>query len=251
LRVLVTLVVLASAVLAAWPAQASHADGTYDIPVWFTWAKGELDVYIVPPSHGQVVNGNGVLGGDPVNEANPLTSSYLRATEDSIANWNLAIATYAPAWLQDGLVIRGPYVVGRDVPAFVGPIAQWPADIVIVFDETKGGILGVAVSGHPCIVDNSRFLSSSFTYEDMFNINGQEYGHCLGLNHVVDGHPVDDVMNGGYPYSPGVAGNPLNCISNLDVKGLEGVFAKAMGQPSSLWGANGRVAASQYAKVAC
>lgn len=225
---------------------ASHNDGFYDIPVWFEHSRRTLDVLIVPAEHGPIVNGDGVLGGgNAVAEANPLTNAYTRAMIDSVNNWQVAIDAYAPAWLKDRLVLN-VYVLGVGTP-----LLPTQYEIVVASDENKLTTLGIAVSGSPCLVLNSKFFVTSFTYEDMFNINAQEYGHCLGLDHVSGNHPVLDPMNGLYPHSPGSASNPLHCVSNLDVKGLEGVFARTMGQPSSMWGADGRVSVSQYATVPC
>lgn len=226
---------------------ASHNDGTYDVPNWFQWGRRTIDVLVVPPGHGAILNSDGVLAGDPVNEVNPLTNSYMRATIDSIDNWQLAIDTYAPAWLKNGLTINVD-VLPQDTPMI--PTAY---EIVVVSDETKFNILGIAIIAPTgqCVVDNSKILVTSFTYEDFFNINAQEYGHCLGLGHVQDNHPQLDAMNGAYPHNPGASNNPLHCVSNLDVKGLEGVFARTLGQPSSLWGATGRVSVGAYDQVPC
>ncbi len=206
---------------------ASHGDGSYDLPLWFRWDRSVLDVLIVPPNHGQVFNGNGVLNGGDPNELTPF-NSYLDAVEDSVADWDGAVATFGADWLRSGLVTN-VYVVGRDSipqPALTNP------EIVIVSDETKFNTLGLAFNTRPCLVDNSKFFIQSFTYEDMFNINSQEYGHCLGLEHVVDNHPEHDAMAGIYVHQPGAAGTHLHCASNLDVLGLEAVFGRIFGRPS-------------------
>jgi len=224
-------------------ASASHSDGSYDLPVWFTWGQTTLDVLIVPPAHGQIVNGNGALNGLDPFELTPL-NSYLDATIDSVNDWRRAIDQFGPAWLRTSLVIN-VYVVGLDI---VPTQALLDPEIVIISDEWKGPILGVAWATNPCMVFNSKFFLTSFTYEDMYNINGQEYGHCLGLEHVTGSHPVLDVMNGAYPHNPGAAGNPKHCMSNLDVKGLERVFGGNFGYPS---GGTATMPVSQYATIAC
>lgn len=204
----------------------SHADGSYDIPVWFNWGQYVLDVWVVPPGHGQLVNDNGVLGGLQALEATPL-NSYLAATLDSIDDWKRAVQLFGSSSLRTQLKIN-VYVVGLDlIPPNTDP------EVVILSDETKGPILGVAFSSNPCLVVNSKiFLADSFTYADYYNVNGQEFGHCLGLNHVSGGHPTHDVMNGAYPHSPGTAATKLHCISNLDVAGLERVFTGQGGSAS-------------------
>jgi hypothetical protein len=191
-----------------------------------------LDVVVVPPLHGQLNNGNGLLGGlDPL-EATPL-NTYLRATVDGIRDWQGAIQMFGSPWLRSTVQLR-LYVLGVDVvPADVRP------EVVVVADETKGPILGWAWSTYPCLVDNSMaYLTTSFTYADMYNVNGQEFGHCLGLNHVRGGHPTHDVMNGAYPHGIGDPATKLHCISNLDVAGLELVFDGYAGDaslPVSQW----------------
>lgn len=219
--------VLVSLVGSLVPAAASHSDGTYEIPVWFYWDESTLDVLVVPPNHGQIFNDNGALNGGDPREATPF-NSYLRATEDSIADWDKAVSMFAPEWLKTGLVTN-VYVVGRD--SIPGSALTDP-EVLIVSDETKANILGIAVSTDPCIVDNSKFFTASFTYEDMYNINAQEYGHCLGLEHVVDNHPGHDAMAGLYLDRVGAKGTHLHCVSNLDVKGLESVFGALFGKPT-------------------
>lgn len=208
-------------------AGASDADGTYELPVWFRWERSTLDVIVVPPNHGQLLNGNGALNGGDPNELTPF-NSYLKAVEASIADWDTAVAMFGAQWLRDGLVTN-VYVAGRDQ---IPPDALSNPEIIVASDETKGNILGLAFSTRPCLVDNSKFFIQSFTYEDMYSINAQEYGHCLGLEHVVENHPELDAMAGLYVHTPGAKGNPLNCPSNLDVIGLEAVFGRLFGKPS-------------------
>lgn len=206
------------------PARASDDDGSYDLPVWFHWEKAELDVLIFPPAHGQLLNDDGPLGGEGPTEATPF-NSYLHAIESSIGDWRTAIRTYGSPALREGVDIR-PYVVGRDS---IPPAALTQPEIVVVNDETKAQILGLAISTRPCIVDNSMWFGKSFSYEDMYNVNAQEFGHCLGLEHVVDGHPEHDAMNGIYMHSIGASGTHLHCASNLDVATLELVFGRVLG----------------------
>ena len=246
MRRLLVLGTLLAATVAAVPA---HAAGTYSQPNWILVNARVLDVLIIPPAHGQVVNGNGALGGSEggTSEVTPF-NSYLRATEDSVAAWDTAIATYGSPWLKT--LVTNVYVVGRDT---IPTSALTDPEIVITTDEGKGTILGVAVSTNPCLVDNSKFFVTSFTYADMFNINGQEYGHCLGLDHAT-GSPNDatiehDVMNGLYADNPGTAGTHKHCPSNLNVLGLERSFAAAFGQSPS--GGTATMASTSYAKIAC
>ena len=238
---------LASLCFQSGVAIASHeSDGTYDESIFRTWNRTILNVLIIPPEHGQIVNGNGVLAGFNANELNPYENSYLGAIEGSIDMWRQAIALYGSPQLKQ--VTINDYVVGRDnIPTGVLLNPQ----IVILSDETKAIILGVAINltDGLCIVDNSKFFVTSFSDVDMFNINGQEFGHCLGLDHVVDGHPERDVMNGTYPYNAGDAGNPLQCFSNLNVKTLELIFAEAFDQPPPAADATASIPVDAYQAI--
>lgn len=228
--VVIAVLFLLSAV--AIPAAADHDDGWYELPATDQWTTGRLTVAIVPPAHGQLANQEGVLNGADPNEATPF-NSYLRAIEASIAEWNRGIRRFGSKRLKR--TFRADvYVLGRDdIPSQASP------DIIVTTDENKGPVLGFALATEPCIVNNSMMLTMSFTYADMFNVNAQEYGHCLGLGHVgrqgaVDPasdrkHPEHDVMNGFYAHDVGGRGNHLHCVSNLDVEGLEYVFGSLTG----------------------
>jgi hypothetical protein len=159
-------------------------------------------------------------------------NSYLRAIEDSIKEWDKGIEMFGSAELKRRFE-ADVYVLGRDETP-----DQSEPDILVFTDETKGPVLGFAMYGNPCLVNNSQMFTRSFTYADMYNVMGQEYGHCLGLGHVgsqggieptsAQKHPVHDVMNGFYADSIGSNETHLHCVSNLDVKGLDYVFVKAM-----------------------
>lgn len=233
---------------------ASQAAPKYRQPVWFTWNKAHLRTVVVPPNHGQIVNGNGVLAGMDARELHPLENSYVRATMASIADWQKAIKKWAPTWFRNRFR-NDVYLLGRDD---VPPGVIQAADIIVVADMNKAFALGVAVRfGGRCIVDNSRMFITSFTDADMYNINAQEYGHCLGLAHVNEASPPNvnnetirhDPMNGIYADSPGSAGTHLHCISSLNVKGLEEVFRATMGKGTG--DPNGVILRSDYKQTNC
>ena len=217
--------------LGAAPALADHEDdGIFEIPTRDSWTKSKLSVLIVPPEHGQLYNHYGALGGLDAREVTPFENSYMRAIEDSIAEWQNGIEKFGSRRLRAALKIK-TYVLGRDdVPQDV----LLSPDILLVTDENKGPVLGFALYSTPCVVNNSRMFLRSFTYADMYNVNGQEFGHCLGLGHVgsqggadptsSQKHPEHDVMNGFYADPVGAKGNHLHCVSNLDVEGLEWTF---------------------------
>ncbi len=228
-------VVIAAMLLAGMlpgAALADHEDGLYELPAQDNWTKTRLTVYVVPPSHGQLYNGNGPLAGGDPNEVTPFENSYLRAMEDSIEEWNRGIREFGSKALKRRFR-ADVFVLGRDtLPDEKNP------DILVVTDENKGPVLGFALYARPCIVNNSQMFIRSFNYADMYNVMGQEYGHCLGLGHVgsqggveptsAQKHPVHDVMNGFYADSIGAEGTHLHCVSNLDVKGLEYTFVRTM-----------------------
>lgn len=228
------LVVIVALLIGGVPAAAlaDHEDGIYELPAQDQWTKTRLTVYVVPPTHGQLYNSNGPLGGGDPNEVTPFENSYLRAMEDSIQEWNRGIRAFGSAKLKRRFK-ASVYVLGRDTL----PDESEP-DIVVVTDENKGPVLGFAMYGQPCIVNNSQMFTKSFNYADMYNVMGQEYGHCLGLGHVgsqggveptsSQKHPEHDVMNGFYADSIGADGTHLHCVSNLDVKGLEFTFVKTL-----------------------
>lgn len=225
-------VVALSVSLVPVAAFADHEeDGIYELPALDLWTKNQLTVYIVPPSHGQIYNEFGPLGGGDPNEVTPFQNSYLRAIEDSIKEWNNGIRMFGSAKLQR--FKAHVYVLGRDeIPGQSSP------DILVVTDENKGPVLGFAFRSKPCIVNNSQMFTRSFSYADMYNVMGQEYGHCLGLQHIgsqggieptsAQKHPVHDVMNGFYADGVGRADTHLHCVSNLDVKALEYTFVKTL-----------------------
>jgi len=240
---------LIAAMMVAGPmALPASAAASYSQPVWFTWNKTVLDVLILPPGHGQIVNGNGALGGGDVNELTPYENSYMRAVEQSAADWDRAISTFGASWLQNGLTTN-VYVVGRDS---IPTSALTNPEIIVTSDEAKGPILGVSVSSRPCLIANSKFFITSFTYEDMYSISAHEYGHCLGLDHSFgspdDGVITHDVIYATYNDPVGAAGNHKHCISNLNVKGLERVFGALFGQPS---GGTVTMAPTSYQRITC
>jgi hypothetical protein len=238
-------------------APAARADSNYRQPVWFQWNRATLETIIIPPNHGQLSNGNGALNGTDVNELNPYESSYMRAIEDSIADWHDGVDRFGPTWLKNGFS-NPVYVLGRDT---IPPAVLQGADIIVLTDESKAFVLGVALrSGSRCIVDNSKLFVTSFSEQDMYNVNAQEYGHCLGLAHVNEvvspapANPNDelmrhDAMNGLYADPIGSANGHRHCVSNLNVAGIEEVFRQTIAGTQS--DPNGVVAKTAYEQTDC
>ncbi len=213
------------------PSQAHHrpnhgggdtGSGDYELPVWFNWDQRDLDVIVIPPNHGQLFNGNGVLNGFDPNELTPYENSYMAAILDSIQAWKDGIAKHNPnLWSTLSIDV---YVLGQDsIPTSV---LLDPEVVVTALEETNA-YLGVAALGFfvpDCLVSNTKMFIVSFSYGDMYNINAQEFGHCLGLDHVKDNKPWYDPMAGLYEQSIGLANTRIYCISNLDVMALDAVF---------------------------
>ena len=215
----------------AAPGNADHSDGIYELPAIAQWTKTRLNVLVVPPTHGQIWNEDqAFLNGMDPKELTPF-NSYLKAIEDSIAAWKSAVDTFASEAIKKAYETK-VYVLGRDP---LPPDVLTNPDILVFTDESQATILGVAIRAVPCLVRVSKIEIESFSYADMFNVMGQEFGHCLGLQHVgsqggVDPtsdlkHPEHDVMNGFYTHWVGEKGTHLHCISNLDVLALEYVFS--------------------------
>ena len=225
--------VLAAMMALSGTSWADHDDGYYEIPALVMWRDAHLTVLVIPPNHGQVFNNEtGVLNGGDPDELTPF-NSYLDAIEDAIEAWDAAVEQLGADWLRAAYQMD-VYVLGRDD---VPPDVLANPDILVVTDESQGLVLGTAYRLDPCIVRMSKVEIFSFTYADMYNVTAQEFGHCLGLQHVgsqggVDPfsdakHPEHDVMNGFYTHFIGDAGTHLHCVSNLDVIGLEAAFAWA------------------------
>ncbi len=228
----IAVVAVASALVTAAPARADHEDGSYSQPAYSQWESAVLDVLIVPPNHGEIfTEENGFLNGNDPNELTP-NNSYLKAMEAAVAAWDQAVQSFGSESLR-GRFTTNVYVLGRDA---VPPDALRDLEILVVTDEEHGLTIGTAYRAHPagCVARISKFSLISFTYADMYNITGHEYGHCLGLGHVGDQggvdptsemkHPEHDVMNGFYTHWIGFRGTHLHCVSNMNVAGLEWVF---------------------------
>lgn len=230
-------------------ALASHeSSGTYRIPIVpFNDRRPEervQDVVIVPPQ------GNGL----PTTWIDPRANVYLRAQIDSTLAWNKAFDQFAPAFMSD-FEVR-VFVLGRDI---IPPDAV-PPDAIIASTEYEGVALAATFKGgqigpaDTCIVVDALSWgptpldAGSFSYSTMWNANAHEFGHCLGLDHVVDQHPLHDLMGAGYPHSVGGTAH-LHCPSNLDVLGVAAAVQHLYGfgyGPNEV-----AVPVAQYATSAC
>ena len=240
--------VLACALVAGCLAQPASAAVVpmYEQPISFEWDRKDLDVLIVPPHHGQLLNGRSgtrLLGGRGAAELNPLANSYIAALTQAIADWQKAIRTFGSRSLRQ--LKLNVYVLGRDVPPLSA--LQRP-EILFTWDETKLTILGVSTrtGDTPCVVSNSMLALNSFSAPDMYNIAGHEFGHCLGIDHATGSRGIQrDILFATYNQPIGHEGNELRCMSNLNVRTLELVYD---GRDSP---ASASIPASEYTKIRC
>lgn len=223
-----------------------------------------IDVLIVPP-------------------VSPETLWQVPVLEKSVDAWESGINTLAPSWLASGLNIHR-YTLGSGVPPLS---ALQDPEIIIVSAEynpvvlfgigeqipglcTGGSIASVSAphshgsdgpsmyrvgcsnGGSQCVVLNTNFLLGGD--RRLYDLNSHEFGHCLGIGHVGDALdfdartvPMSDIMS--YQDNP----NQVHCVSSLDVKSLQGVYADLLGQSSGFLPAGSYVTmkTSDYNQVSC
>lgn len=206
-------------------------DGTlpYAIPTWFTLADLTLGIKILPPATGPVYDQQ--LRPFPEGLGLATDSPYVDASLEAIHAFEEAIDAYVAANPSASHLDHIEFdvgVVGHDatVQAFVD------ADIRVMYGPTAAQVLGVAIATETdgerfehCDIVDVQWLVYSYSVNDVYNIHGQEFGHCLGLNHPTDESefpdPALDIMNGIYPYVVGDPETPRLCVSNLDLRVLD------------------------------
>lgn len=211
----VVLVLLALPALAALPSTGATHEGAYEEAVLVEQETARVDVFVVPPERGP-------------------TAQALAAFEEGFAAVDAGLARYGAPWLAQGLVVS-VYVLGRDVP----PEGTLP-EIVVVPEESGSS---VAFAGSPCVALVSLPLAWDAGSHRVVRFRlMHEYVHCLGAGHPAEDEPVGDLMNGRYVPPAGVE----PCLSNLNVRAVEGSFARVLGQPSTAWGATALVPVGDY-----
>lgn len=204
---------------------ASHADGSYDEPILFARALSDVDVLVVPPHHGQIYNSDGLFGGRGPTEQLVYESSYLEAILDGAQNVRTAVNAYSPTWFKNAFSLR-VHVLGA------GPASTATPDVVVLATDAPTQTF----FGRACVIlvsMTSTLGGPSATYEEMRNAFTHHLLHCLGIDEVTDGHPSEDLMHHNLLAAPGSPpGSSLRCVSNLNVRALQVVFALALGQPS-------------------
>lgn len=246
-------------------------DGNYHEYTLYEVDTGNVDVLIVPP-------------------ATPQSGQDAETARMAIQAWDDGINALGAPWFADGVTIR-TYVLGTDDPpqealldpeiivvaAEYNPVLlfgigeQAPASIC----RARGGALATfpthqhdglkvmaaecADGGITCVALNTNFLLADiFQGRDgqrlFYDLVAHEFGHCLGTGHVGDAGdfdartvPLSDIMS--YNDVP----SHVHCVSTLNVRSLEGIFAEALGGPAAPLapGSYLAMAPSAYSQVAC
>ena len=252
--VILTILLLAPFSALPPPAAAFHAepDGANDYvqPTRSVWPVTAIDVFLMPPVAGQILNYNGILNGMDSRELSPCESSYTHAMQDALGDWKRAIQAFAPDWFRNGFELN-VVTVGCDPPAV--PDATYLRGRILI---THGAILPGALGwtsgwyGPPCVVNlqkifgvstiSGRVAPYSLGYEDFHHVTSHEVGHCLGLwhNNEYDSeglhqpgleHDVMDASGYSVHHASGDAPNHKHCLSNLNIAGTVAAFKEAFG----------------------
>ncbi|MFA5944197.1 MAG: reprolysin-like metallopeptidase [Candidatus Thermoplasmatota archaeon] len=206
-----------------------------------------IDVLIVPPA------GNAVDG--------------IAASQMAVQAWEDGIRAFAAPWFNDSFEMN-VYVVGVDVPD--ASAVQDPEIVVLTASAAPSTIVGIGLepkqlacavladggdarelypvhshdgmsivaadctgTGFTCFANN---VGAALDMINLYDLIAHEVGHCLGGGHVGDAldfsaryAPTEDIMS----YQNNAT--QVHCVSNLNVRVLEGVYAHLLEQPEELW----------------
>lgn len=220
----------------------------------------DVDVLVVPP-------------------ASPFATRDVETIGLAVDQWEAGIAALADPWFAAGFSIES-YTAGVDVPAtgaaldpeilvltaeynpvlLFGIGLQTPVGVCVADESTFHQHLGspwasamaqCGTGGMTCLAINTSFLLGG--ERTMHDLVAHEFGHCLGIGHVGDALdfnaktvPMDDIMS--YQEDP----SQVHCVSSLNVKSLQAVYADLLGQPGQLFpGDYYTMSPSQYTQVGC
>lgn len=202
-----------------------------------------IDVLIVPPA-----------GGDGTDQ--------LEASRQAVQAWSDGIEELGQAWFTENFTMN-VYAVGVDVPSI--DALQDPE--IIVISTSAAGLVGIGLepkqlgcqiigeglvedygghyhdgnwigaadctgTGFTCFAINVGAMDT----RGLYDLIAHEVGHCLGAGHVGDAldfraryAPVEDIMS--YQDNP----EQVHCVSNMNVRNLEGVYAHLLDRPADEW----------------
>jgi hypothetical protein len=202
--------------------------------------------------------------------AGPFSLRDMTTAKFAVQGWKDGINAFGATWFKSNMNISA-YIVGKDtnIPAD----ALTDPEIIIVMSQHNPVLLfgigeqlpvsfcsqrdGLAAEGIPHVDPNSYVqqfqcksggltcvaLNTNFLLEgtiQMYDLVAHEFGHCLGHclgpGHVGDALdfnaktvPAYDVMS----YMSKTL--QVNCVSNMNVRVMEGIYAPLLGQSSSIF----------------
>ncbi len=190
------------------------------------------------------------------------TPDNIAASRQAAQAWSDGIEAEAAPWFRDNFTMTVS-AVGIDVPSI--DAVQDPE--IIIASTSAVGVVGIGLEPKQfgCQILGQEVLEDYGGHDHdgnlifaqdctgigftCFALNGggadtialqdliaHEVGHCLGGGHVGDAldfraryAPIDDIMS--YQNNP----EHVHCVSNLDVRVLEGVYAHLLDRPEEEW----------------
>ena len=233
-------------------------DSSYHEYILYEVDTAQVDILVVPP-------------------ASPFATRDLATVDLALDQWRSGIQQLADPWFAAGFSLDD-YTLGVDIPtaealsdpeilvltAEYNPVLlfgiglQTPLGLCVAQEEAfhqhgpwASTMASCETGGQTCLAINTNFLLGGEV--QMHDLVAHEVGHCLGIGHVGDALdfsaktvPLDDIMS--YQHDP----DQVHCVSTLNVKSLQGVYAGLLGQPGQLLpGDYYTMAPSAYAQADC
>lgn len=266
-------IALAATLALAAPATADFTDGDYHEVVLFNWDTTRLDVLVVPPvTTAPIPRGiaidrsidaweSGIQQlAEPwladAMEINRYTLGKDMPPLDALADPEIiVVSAEVNPFLLFGIGASSDYFVCGLLDLFLadmmaGPSIGAPLDLAQAaptalppgWHQHPGSPWAVAhvhcsdTLQNVCFVVNTNFAYNKESQHRMYDLNAHEFGHCLGIGHVGDAldfsattFPADDIMS--YQHNP----DQVHCVSSLNLRALEGSFARLLGRPHTEW----------------